>query len=165
MEALDTYDAARLPVAPPASGVVAGDPKQRQRFYVELAPGATTLVSWKELVREANNQVVSVDSTDKALVQEDTNQVESPDSSDKYPVEEYVQVEKSRIDESCSIVKRDKVQHKTETSLQEEKSAQHDLQSRSSMSMKISPTLSAETVKEEISYLILIFLIQTMHRF
>lgn len=64
MEALDSYDSARLPVAPPASGIVAGDPNQRQRLYVELAPGETTIVSWKELVQEANNEVVSVDSAE-----------------------------------------------------------------------------------------------------
>lgn len=104
MEALDTYDDACLPVPAPASGVVAGDPNQRQRFYVELAPGETTVVSWRELVREAkkgavsvnsadktlvpeaNNQVASVDSSDKALVQEPNTEVVSSDSPDNYPV-------------------------------------------------------------------------------
>lgn len=58
----------------------------------------------------------------------------------------------------------DSVTSATHQKLQEKKSAEHDLQSRSSMSMKVSPTLGGETVKEEISCLILIFLIETMHR-
>ncbi|XP_074357213.1 uncharacterized protein LOC141696951 [Apium graveolens] len=121
MEALDTYDNARLPVAAPASRVIAGDPNQRQRFYVELVPGETTVVSWKELVREANNETVSIDSSDKnsvqrdnkevvavgssdkAVVQEPSNALVSADSPEKDP-EEYIQVVKSRIEESCSIV-------------------------------------------------------------
>ncbi|KAK1393042.1 hypothetical protein POM88_012098 [Heracleum sosnowskyi] len=88
MDSLDTYDAARLPVPAAVSRVVAGDPNQRQRFYVELVPGETTLVSWKELVQEANNEVVSVDSSGKALVQETNIEVVSRDSSDKALVQE-----------------------------------------------------------------------------
>ncbi|XP_074375334.1 uncharacterized protein LOC141717123 isoform X2 [Apium graveolens] len=83
MEALDTYDDARLPVPTPASRVISGDPNKRQRFYVELTPGETTIVSWKELVREANNKEVFVDSLGKALVKEDSNEVVDVDLSEK----------------------------------------------------------------------------------
>lgn len=88
MEALDSYDTARLPVAARAYGVVSGDSNQRQRFYIELVPGETTIVSWKELVREANNEVVSVKSSDKTLANEANNEVVSVDSSEKVSVQE-----------------------------------------------------------------------------
>ena len=65
MEALNTFADARAPVAPPASGVVADAPNQRQRFFVELAPAETTIVSWKTLVQEANNGVVADDSSNE----------------------------------------------------------------------------------------------------
>lgn len=76
MDALDTYDVACLHVAALVSGVVAGNPNQTQRFYVELAPGETTVVSWKALVYEANNEVVSADFSDKALVQKAHSEVD-----------------------------------------------------------------------------------------
>ncbi|XP_017238284.1 uncharacterized protein LOC108211250 isoform X1 [Daucus carota subsp. sativus] len=168
MEALNTYADARAPVAPAASGVVADDPNQRQRFFVELAPDETTIVSWKALVQEANNGVVADDS-----------------SNEKEELEDNIQVEKSRIKEGGSIVKRDIVRHmcdKEKSSISLEvliktmrkvimdsvtsgalpklhdlKSAQHDLPSRSSMNKMVSPTVSSETIKEDISCLILIW--------
>ena len=73
MEALNTFADARAPVAPPASGVVAADPNQRRRFFIELAPAKTTIVSWKALVQDANSDVVF----DESAEDEDSVEVSS----------------------------------------------------------------------------------------
>lgn len=63
---MDAVNADTPPAPAVAAGsvVVAGDPKQRQRFYVELTPGETTIVSWKRLVQQADSEVVSDESAD-----------------------------------------------------------------------------------------------------
>ncbi|WOG91584.1 hypothetical protein DCAR_0310833 [Daucus carota subsp. sativus] len=196
MEALNTYADARAPVAPAASGVVADDPNQRQRFFVELAPDETTIVSWKALVQEANNGVVADDSSNEKEELDVAILVEPRGFTPSFPFyvpsynwfaptlrhveeEDNIQVEKSRIKEGGSIVKRDIVRHmcdKEKSSISLEvliktmrkvimdsvtsgalpklhdlKSAQHDLPSRSSMNKMVSPTVLLDTSTESSS--------------
>ncbi|KAK1367072.1 hypothetical protein POM88_042633 [Heracleum sosnowskyi] len=77
-----------------AGNVGDGDANQRQRFYVELKPGQTNIVSLKKLLREAGEAV-------------------SDDSSDEYEAEKYIRVELPRNKKTGALTIQDKVQHKT----------------------------------------------------
>lgn len=40
----------------------------RLRFYIELKPGETTIVSWKKLIKEANNNNKNSNKTDPPTI-------------------------------------------------------------------------------------------------
>lgn len=77
-----------------SENVGAGGANQRQRFYVELKPGETNVVSLKKLMREAGEAV-------------------SDDSSDEYEAEKYIRVELPKDKKSGALAIQDKMQYKT----------------------------------------------------
>ncbi|KAH9668685.1 HUN domain-containing protein [Citrus sinensis] len=84
----------------------------RLRFYIELKPGETTIVSWKKLIKEANNNNKNSNKTDPPTIL--TPSVQQKAEEVQFALDEYFQDENPTTEYNDFTIRKGIMEHSNE---------------------------------------------------